>query len=178
MYKYPFKKGPIGLFFLSFLRGQVAFLNRVRPASLAMAASISLLIAGLLPLPTTAQARLLPTSTLTLGTATAYVELANTPASRQQGLMFRQSLPSDHGMLFVFEEETSTCFWMKNTPLPLSIAFIDAQGIIINLRDMQPHTETNHCPDRPMRYALEMPQGWFLYYDIAAGQKIQGLPQP
>ena len=90
--------------------------------------------------------------------------------------MYRESLAPDHGMLFIFEHETSQCFWMKNTPLPLSIAFIDSQGIIINIRDMQPHSEASHCPARPMRYALEMQQGWFLDYGILAGQKIEGLP--
>src|SRR5690606_16225718 len=112
------------------------------------------------------QAMLLPTASLKVGAVEAQVEVASTPPQRNRGLMFRESLPADHGMLFVFDEDNTQCFWMRNTPLPLSIAFIDSKGRIINIRDMHPHDETNHCPTRPMRYALEMQQGWFQQYDL------------
>lgn len=158
MMKHRFKKRPSGLFFY-------------------VAASMALLVTSLMAAQPWAQPRLLPTTALTLGNATAHVEIAATPAARNHGLMFRERLAPDHGMLFVFELDTMQCFWMQNTPLPLTIAFIDAQGTIINLRDMQPHSETEHCPARPMRYALEMKQGWFLGYGISAGQRVEGLPQ-
>jgi len=138
--------------------------------------AITVFLISLVPATLSAQGRLLPTATLHLAGIPAYVEVAATPEVRNRGLMFRQSLPPDHGMLFVFDNETTTCFWMRNTPLPLSIAFIDKTGRIINLRDMQPHSEADHCPDRPMRYALEMPQGWFDRYGIKAGTVVEGLP--
>ncbi len=90
--------------------------------------------------------------------------------------MGREKLLADHGMLFVFPGETTTCFWMRNTPLPLSIAFINAEGRIVNIADMQPMTETSHCPLAPIVYALEMQQGWFKDNGIKPGEQVQGLP--
>jgi len=173
-------KRPFGLFFFAF-PGRPGRLTtrprtKARQANCAAACLVASLMASLVPSPAPAQARLLPTTSLALGAATAHVEIAATPEVRNRGLMFRESLPPDHGMLFVFEQETTQCFWMKNTPLPLTIAFIDARGRIINMRDMQPHSEATHCPAGPMRYALEMPQGWFLQYGILAGQQVEGLP--
>ncbi|MGB3288397.1 MAG: DUF192 domain-containing protein, partial [Burkholderiaceae bacterium] len=104
-------------------------------------------------------------------------EVAATDDSRAQGLMNRASLPESHGMLFVFDNPTTTCFWMKNTPLPLSIAFIDVRGTVVNIADMQPRTLDAHCPTAPMLYALEMRQGWFRERLIQAGAAVQGLPQ-
>lgn len=170
-----FKKRPSGLFFYALLHK--AALQMATAPRLQALAGTALFLASLIPSLATAQARLLPTTTLTVGDAIAHVEVAATAAARNRGLMFREHLAPDHGMLFVFEDDTSTCFWMKNTPLPLTIAFIDTQGVIINLRDMQPHSEASHCPARPMRYALEMRQGWFLGYGISAGQQVKGLPQ-
>jgi len=121
---------------------------------------------------------LLPTAELSVGGTPVHAEVAATPASRNLGLMFRQSLPVDHGMLFVFEADVQQCFWMKNTPLPLSIAFIDAGGRIVNIRDMQPLSEASHCPIAPIRYALEMQQGWFGMNGVQAGQAVRGLPAP
>lgn len=179
MFKHPLKKGPSGLFFFASYNQPTKTGKPAYKAGLPLAvAATAWLLTSLVPSPTAAQARLLPTTTLGLGPVSAYVEIAATPESRNRGLMFRQHLPADHGMLFVFEQDTSQCFWMKNTPLPLTIAFIDAQGQIINMRNMQPHSEANHCPTRPMRYALEMQQGWFTQYGIAAGQHIKGLPEP
>lgn len=137
---------------------------------------LALLLTSVVPSTLDAQGRLLPTRTLHVGGIPAHVEVAATPAARNQGLMFRESLPPDHGMLFVFDHVSMTCFWMRNTPLPLSIAFIDDAGRIINLRDMQPLSDTDHCPEEPMRYALEMPQGWFHQYGIQAGALVEGLP--
>lgn len=123
---------------------------------------------------------LLPTTTLSFQTqsgqsANAEAELATTPQSRAQGLMYRERMPVNHGMLFVFETYAS-CFWMRNTPLPLSIAFIDAQGIVTRIADMQPLSDAEHCPAQPSPYALEMHQGWFERNGIAPGDRVSGLP--
>jgi len=90
--------------------------------------------------------------------------------------MHRQSLPGNGGMLFVFESPDLQCFWMRNTPLPLSIAFIADDGSIVNIADMAPQTDDAHCSARPVRYALEMSQGWFEAHGIQAGNRIDGLP--
>ncbi|WP_226953134.1 DUF192 domain-containing protein [Mesopusillimonas faecipullorum] len=124
---------------------------------------------------------LLPTTTLTLvGQAgvnvKAEVELATTPQSRAQGLMYRERMPPDHGMLFVFESDAG-CFWMRNTLLPLSIAFIDAQGVITRIAHMQPLSDAEHCPTQPSPYALEMHQGWFERQGISPGDRVTGLPE-
>ncbi|MEY3202287.1 MAG: hypothetical protein RIR70_1837, partial [Pseudomonadota bacterium] len=83
-------------------------------------------------------------------------EVAADPPSRETGLMNRESMPPSHGMLFVFPFLATHCMWMRNTLLPLSVAFLDDEGRIINIADMKPQTETNHCAARPARYALEM----------------------
>lgn len=105
-----------------------------------------------------------------------YAELAQTDKDRARGLMYRQQLEKDHGMLFVFEQELPVCFWMKNTPLPLSIAFITQQGVISNIEHMQPFSTESHCPVVPIKYALEMEQGWFEQQHIQAGDAVLHLP--
>jgi hypothetical protein len=120
---------------------------------------------------------LLPSTQLTLGPYTVTAEIAADDSSRAHGLMFRETLPTDRGMLFVFDTPDTVCFWMKNTPLPLSIAFIDSQGIILNIDDMQPQTTTSHCPVAPTKYALEMNQGWFTDKGIGAGTHVKNLPR-
>lgn len=92
--------------------------------------------------------------------------------------MYRTFLPPDTGMLFVFDRPGLPCFWMKNTPLPLSIAFIDQRGRIVNIADMQPHDQTSHCPTAPVLYALEMQQGWFRQKGIKPGTQVAPLPLP
>lgn len=124
---------------------------------------------------------LLPTATLSFETrsgfaAKAEAELATTAKSRAMGLMYRERLPVNHGMLFVFETYAS-CFWMRNTPLPLSIAFIDAQGIVTRIAHMQPLSDAEHCPSQPSPYALEMHQGWFERNGVAPGDRVLGLPE-
>lgn len=118
----------------------------------------------------------LPIRTLSLGKHTIQAEIADTPDTRAIGLMDRRSLATDHGMLFVFEQEGMPCFWMKNTPLPLDIAFVDQDGVIVNIAAMQPFDLQSHCPVRPIRYALEMEQGWFAKAKKQAGERITGLP--
>lgn len=95
---------------------------------------------------------------------------------RQTGLMHRQSMPPHEGMLFIFEQPGVQCFWMKNTLIPLTAAFVDDDGTIVNLADMQPLDEASHCSQKPVRYVLEMNQGWFKSKNIQAGSKLSGAP--
>jgi hypothetical protein len=114
---------------------------------------------------------------LRIGPHAFQVELAATPQQRQRGLMGRTHLAADGGMLFVFEQPGRHCFWMRDTPLPLSIAFIDSTGRIASLADMQPRTETLHCPPADIRYALEVRQGEFLRRGITVRMHVDGLPR-
>ena len=102
-------------------------------------------------------------------------EIANTNESRTQGLMFRKSLGANEGMLFVFPQDEAYCMWMKNTVIPLSVAFIDAKGQIVSIHEMLPHTENPHCAASPARYALEMNAGWFRAKGIQRGIRISGI---
>lgn len=129
----------------------------------------------------TAQARngpqaALPVVNLNAGIQVIHAEVASTESERERGLMFRSELPGNDGMLFVFEAPERQCFWMHNTPLPLSIAFIADDGAIVNIDDMAAETDTSHCSLEPVRYALEMAQGWFTAKGIKAGDKIENLP--
>lgn len=117
----------------------------------------------------------LPVIKLSAGIHVIQAEVANTTATRSQGLMRRKSMAQSAGMLFLFDESAGQCMWMKNTLIPLSVAFIDERGLIVNIADMQPLDETTHCASRPARYALEMNQGWFKKRGIVSGTPIQGL---
>lgn len=135
----------------------------------------ALLVPGLLlaqqaPQPT------LRTTKLTAGIHVITAEIASTPQSRMIGLMMRERLAPNHGMVFVFEDKSQHCFWMRNTLIPLSIAFIDDDGTVVSIADMSPKSEASTCPQRPVRYALEMDQGWFAKRGVTAGSKISGLP--
>ncbi len=116
------------------------------------------------------------TTKLTAGIHVITAEIASTPQSRMIGLMMRERLAPNHGMVFVFEDKSQHCFWMRNTLIPLSIAFIDDDGTVVSIADMSPKSEASTCPQRPVRYALEMDQGWFAKRGVTAGQKISGLP--
>ena len=108
-------------------------------------------------------------------------EVAADQQNRMQGLMNRRSMATNQGMLFVFTHPDRHCMWMRNTLLPLSVAFLDEQGRILNIEDMKPQTENNHCASAPARFALEMNQGWFASKGIKVGQRIGGVeksPQP
>lgn len=118
----------------------------------------------------------LPVTRLAAGIHIIHAEVASTPAQRQTGLMYRTELPGNNGMLFVFEAPDMQCFWMRNTLVPLSAAFIADDGTIVNIEDMAPQTENSHCSRKPVRYVLEMAQGWFSAKGIKAGAKIDGLP--
>ncbi|MEZ5738781.1 MAG: DUF192 domain-containing protein [Burkholderiaceae bacterium] len=115
----------------------------------------------------------LPEVVLEAGMFRIHAELANTPETRTIGLMHRPALDLNKGMLFAFERAEVHCFWMKNTPLPLSIAFIDDNGQIVSISDMQPLSEDSHCPPSRVRFALEMEQGWFARKGLAPGTRLR-----
>lgn len=101
-------------------------------------------------------------------------QVASTPDQRQIGLMFRKDMPQHEGMIFVFDQPGKQCFWMKNTLIPLSAAFIADDGTIVNIEDMKPLVLDGHCSAQPVRYVLEMNKGWFAKKGIKAGSKLQG----
>lgn len=113
------------------------------------------------------------THELVVGGITVNAEIADTPALRERGLMERDSLPENHGMLFVYPDEQQRSFWMRNTPIALDIAFLDRNGTIINIETMQPNDDTSHYSDGPMMYALEMKAGWFEAHGVEAGDQVQ-----
>ena len=117
-----------------------------------------------------------PTVQLNIGMYLIHAQVAANEADREQGLMFRDHLDPNSGMLFVFDEDAGHCFWMKNTEIPLSVAFIAADGTITDLDEMQAETTNNHCPTRAGRYVLEMSKGWFTQKGIQPGMQVQGLP--
>ena len=118
----------------------------------------------------------LPAIRLSTGMHVLQVMVAQTPEQLSTGLMFRKTMGTNDGMLFVFDEPSQQCFWMKNTLLPLSIAFIDDTGIVANIDDMKPQTLDSHCSTKPVRYVLEMNVGWFDKRGIKAGSKFLGEP--
>ena len=118
----------------------------------------------------------LPAIRLSTGMHVLQVMVAQTPEQLSTGLMFRKTMGTNDGMLFVFDEPSQQCFWMKNTLLPLSIAFIDDTGIVANIDDMKPQTLDSHCSTKPVRFVLEMNVGWFDKRGIKAGSKFQGEP--
>jgi uncharacterized protein len=105
-------------------------------------------------------------------------EVAATVEQRMKGLMFREKLGANDGMLFVFDEPGYHAMWMKNTPLPLSVAFVDGEGRILNILDMEPHTLDQHMAAGPARFAIETNKGWFAQRRIKPGDKVAGLPKP
>ena len=139
-------------------------------------ASAALLLAG-----TAGAQAVLPLAELGAGMYRIEAEVAHTDETRQIGLMNRAKMPLHRGMVFVFPEQRAHCMWMKNTLLPLSVAFLDDEGRVINIEDMQPQTTDNHCAAGPARFALEMNLGWFSERGIKAGDMLRGfdrLPAP
>ena len=126
--------------------------------------------------PAAEQPQRLQAITLGAGMHNIRAELAITPEQRQKGLMHRRDLATHEGMLFVFEEPQPQCFWMRNTPTALTIAFVADDGAIVNLADMKPFDESSHCSTAPVRYVLEMNQGWFAKRGIKPGFKLTGAP--
>jgi uncharacterized membrane protein (UPF0127 family) len=118
----------------------------------------------------------LPAIKLTAGIHNIQAQVAQTAEQRATGLMFRPAMPTNDGMLFAFEDAGVQCFWMKNTLLPLSAAFIADDGTVVNIEDMKPQTLDSHCSKKPVRFVLEMNQGWFAKRGIKAGDKLSGTP--
>ena len=118
----------------------------------------------------------LPSISLSAGMHLIQAELAQTAEQRGTGLMHRPKMGVNEGMLFVFEAASEQCFWMKNTLLPLSIAFLNDDGVVVNIEDMAPQTLNGHCSAKPVRFALEMNQGWFAKRGIRPGSRVQGGP--
>jgi len=118
----------------------------------------------------------LPRTPLQAGMHRIDAQVAVSPEQRSIGLMFRKDMPQHEGMLFVFEQAAVQCFWMKNTLLPLTAAFVSDDGVIVNLADMKPQTTDSHCSTKPVRFVLEMNQGWFAKRGIKSGFKLAGKP--
>jgi uncharacterized membrane protein (UPF0127 family) len=131
---------------------------------------LAVLLAG------SALAQDLPVVQLNAGMYLIRAEVAADFGSRAQGLMYRKQMPSNAGMLFIFDQPGEQCMWMKNTLIPLSVAFLDDDGRIINIEDMAPQTLDSHCARRPARYALEMNSGWFSGRGVKPGTRIGGIP--
>lgn len=124
---------------------------------------------------TSAIAQEMPVVELSAGIHRIEAEVAHTQQTRMIGLMNRRVMPKQHGMLFVFDAEARHCMWMRNTFIPLAVAFLDGQGRIINIEEMQPQTENNHCATKPARFALEMNAGWFKARGLGAGTPVLGI---
>ena len=114
-------------------------------------------------------------ASLEVGKHRIEVEVAADEQTRNFGLMYRKHLSPDQGMLFMYSYSVRICMWMKNTLIPLSVAFLDEEGRILNIEDMTPQSEENHCSVKPARYALEMNQGWFAGHGVKAGDRIEGV---
>jgi len=116
----------------------------------------------------------LPTVTLHAGMHNIVAQVAKTGEQRQVGLMYRQQMASHEGMIFVFESPATQCFWMRNTLIPLSAAFVADDGSIVNIEDMKPRSDESHCSRQPVRFVLEMNQGWFAKRGLKPGMRLTG----
>lgn len=146
--------------------------------TLAAATALSTTLLGAFTDQALAQNQQFASTQLSAGVHLIQAEVAVNDAQREQGLMFREKMPANAGMVFVFDAPGTQCMWMKNTLLPLSVAFIDAEGKIVNIEDMQAQTLDSHCSKKavPVRYALEMNLGWFKQKNIKPGTVIANLP--
>ena len=118
----------------------------------------------------------LPSTLLNAGIHVIRAELARSPDERSTGLMFRTAMGTNEGMLFAFDEAGQQCFWMKNTLIPLAVAFVEDDGSIVNIETMKPQTLDSHCSAKPVRFVLEMNEGWFAKRGIRPGAKLRGAP--
>jgi uncharacterized membrane protein (UPF0127 family) len=136
------------------------------------------LLAGLLcALPSSAQtADSEPTIELSAGIHLIHAEVADNDRARMRGLMFRESLPPNHGMVFLFDQVGLQCMWMRNTVVPLSVAFIADDGTVVNVENMKPQTDDKHCAAKPVHIALEMSFDWFQKHGVGAGFQLHGIP--
>jgi uncharacterized membrane protein (UPF0127 family) len=149
-----------------------------RPVAALVTGLVTALVFAAAPAQAQAQAvaQRLATVQITAGMHLIRAEVAQTDRERQIGLMHRETMPVNDGMLFVFEQASAQCFWMRNTLIPLSIAFLADDGTIVNIEDMKPQTEESHCSAKPVRYALEMNQGWFAKRGVKPGMRLGGAP--
>jgi uncharacterized membrane protein (UPF0127 family) len=147
------------------------FTPHARLRALCCAALLELLLAR----GVAAQSTALPTVELSSGIHLIHAELADNDSARMRGLMYRQTLAPNHGMLFIFDEADRHCMWMRNTLLPLAVAFIDNDGSIVNIEEMKARTDDTHCARHGVRYALEMRDRWFKAHGLAAGSVIKGI---
>lgn len=138
---------------------------------------VAVIFATVVPSALGQQVAKFPIISLNAGIHVIKAEVAAREAERQQGLMHREKMGPNEGMLFLFDAPAGVCMWMKNTFIPLSVAFIDESGKIVNIEDMQPQTTNSHCAKKPVRYALEMNLGWFKQKNIKPGYVITGLPR-
>ena len=139
--------------------------------------SIMAFLASIGPLMAQEQAQTsLPRTTLSAGFHQLEVQIASTPGQQATGLMHRAEMPQHEGMLFIFPEAKQQCFWMKNTLIPLTAAFVADDGTVVNLQDMQPHSTQSHCSAKPVRFVLEVNQGWFKKKGLKAGLRLTGPP--
>ena len=147
------------------------FMNRSLPTLASLALAVALVSAH-------AEEPQMDLSRVTIGAGMHQIDaqVAATDEQRATGLMFRKQMPQHEGMLFIFERPSQQCFWMKNTLLPLSAAFVDDDGTVINVEDMKPQTLDSHCSARPVRFVLEMNQGWFAKKGIKPGARLAGAP--
>lgn len=154
---------------LFYLRARIPVMKRL----FAILASFVLAAGAQIALAQEAQTQL-PRVKLSSGMHQIDAQVAQTPDQRMVGLMFRKEMPQHEGMLFIFEQPSMQCFWMKNTLLPLTAAFVADDGTVVNLVDMKPQTMDSHCSTKPVRYVLEMNQGWFAKKGIKAGARLRG----
>lgn len=133
------------------------------------------LVALALSVSAAAQVQPLPEIALSVNGHKLTAEVAYTDTARMQGLMHRRMLPESRGMVFVFEDTALHAMWMMNTYIPLSVAFLDERGVIINIENMKPHTQDTHPAAKPAKYALEVNLGWFGKHGIRPGAKVDGL---
>lgn len=143
---------------------------------LTIATLLSALAGGLATSAAAQQTQRFNSVALTAGINLIKADVAAAPAEREQGLMFREKMAQNEGMVFVFDGPAEVCMWMKNTLLPLSVAFIDGNGKIVNIEDMKPQSLDSHCAKSLVRYALEMNAGWFKQKNVKPGSLIEGLP--
>lgn len=148
-------------------------MNKIYPLRVKLTAVFTMLFAGTALAQQTGK---FPVISLNAGIHLIKAEVATTEAQRQQGLMFREKMGPNEGMVFLFGAPAGVCMWMKNTLIPLSVAFIDENGKIVNIEDMEPQTTDSHCAKKPITYALEMNRGWFKQKNIKPGNTIDGLP--
>ncbi|MDY7547378.1 DUF192 domain-containing protein [Glaciimonas sp. CA11.2] len=152
-------------------------MRRYRPSTAVMALALLGSTIGVISAATAQGTQQFPVVSLNAGIHVIKAEVATTEAQREQGLMFRKQLASNAGMVFLFDAPAGVCMWMKNTLIPLSVAFLDQNGVIINIEEMKAQTLDSHCAEKAALYALEMNPGWFKQKNLKPGTAISGLPR-